>query len=86
MPRPDGSRGASRSLSDLGPAPTASASISVRCSSLGLPGGLATARDLWAHTDVCAFNDSYTAPSVSGHGVVMFEVPSAPWRTAVDFS
>ncbi len=49
------------------------ASITVQWSALGIPAGGATVRDLWTHTDLGMFNDSYTASSVPGHGVVMLK-------------
>ncbi|HET9957708.1 MAG TPA: hypothetical protein VFQ61_24590 [Polyangiaceae bacterium] len=56
---------------------TSAASISVQWSSLGLPAGAATVRDLWSHMDLGSFTDSYTATSVPSHGVVMLKVVSA---------
>ena len=57
---------------------SASASITVQWSALGIPAGAATVRDLWAHKDLGTFNDSYTASSVPSHGVVMLKVTSTP--------
>jgi hypothetical protein len=57
---------------------TASASIAVQWSALGIPTGAATVRDLWSHTDLGSFTGSYTASSVPSHGVVMLKVTSAP--------
>jgi alpha-galactosidase len=54
------------------------ASITVSWSSLGLPPGSATVRDLWAQMDLGTIQDSYTATSVPSHGVVMLKVTSAP--------
>ena len=53
-----------------------SASITVRWTSIGIPAGAATVRDLWSHTDLGSFNDSYTASSVPSHGVVMLRIAS----------
>jgi alpha-galactosidase len=55
---------------------TANASITVQWSALGVPTGAASVRDLWSHADLGAFNDSYTAAAVPGHGVVMLKVTS----------
>jgi alpha-galactosidase len=55
-----------------------SASITVQWSSLGIPAGAATVRDLWARQDLGTFTDSYTASNVQSHSVVMLEVASAP--------
>jgi alpha-galactosidase len=55
----------------------ASASITVQWSSLGIPGGAASVRDLWSHTDLGMFSNSYTASSVPSHGVVMLKIASA---------
>jgi alpha-galactosidase len=57
---------------------SASASITVQWSALGIPTGAATVRDLWSHTDLGSFSGSYTATSVPSHGVVMLKVSSAP--------
>ncbi|HVZ89407.1 MAG TPA: glycoside hydrolase family 27 protein, partial [Polyangia bacterium] len=57
---------------------TASASITVQWSALGIPGGAATVRDLWAHSDLGSFTGSYTASAVPSHGVVMLKVTSTP--------
>jgi alpha-galactosidase len=57
---------------------TATASIAVQWSQLGIPTGAATARDLWSHGDLGSFTGSYTASSVPGHGVVMLKVTSTP--------
>jgi alpha-galactosidase len=54
-----------------------SASITVQWSALGIPAGAATVRDLWSHTDLGMFSDSYTAQAVPSHGVVMLKVTSA---------
>ena len=42
---------------------TATASITVQWSALGIPTGAATVRDLWSHTDLGSFSGSYTASS-----------------------
>jgi alpha-galactosidase len=55
---------------------SASASITVQWSALGIPAGAASVRDLWTHTDLGTFNDSYTAASVPSRGVVMLKVTS----------
>jgi alpha-galactosidase len=57
---------------------SASASITVQWSALGIPTGAATVRDLWSHTDLGSFTGSYTASSVPSHGVVMLKVVSTP--------
>jgi alpha-galactosidase len=57
---------------------TATASIAVQWSALGIPTGAATVRDLWSHTDLGSFSGSYTASSVPSHGVVMLKVTSTP--------
>jgi alpha-galactosidase len=57
---------------------SASASITVQWSALGIPTGAATVRDLWSHTDLGSFSGSYTATSVPSHGLVMLKVSSAP--------
>ena len=54
------------------------ASITAQWSAIGLPAGSATVRDLWSHTDLGKFDNSYTASSVPSHGVVMLKVTSAP--------
>jgi alpha-galactosidase len=57
---------------------SASASITVKWSDIGLPAGAATVRDLWAATDVGPATDSYTASNVPSHTVVMLKVVSTP--------
>jgi alpha-galactosidase len=57
---------------------SAATSITAQWKALGIPAGAATVRDLWTHMDLGMFNDSYTAPSVPSHGVVMLKVTSAP--------
>jgi alpha-galactosidase len=57
---------------------SATASITVQWSALGIPTGGATVRDLWSHTDLGSFTGSYTASSVPSHGVAMLKVTSAP--------
>jgi alpha-galactosidase len=49
-------------------------SIAVQWAAIGLPAGAATLRDLWSHTDLGSFNDSYTASSVPAHGVVLLKI------------
>ena len=48
------------------------ADISVAFSDIGVSGA-ATVRDLWAHTDLGEFQDSFSA-SVPSHGVVMVKI------------
>ena len=55
-----------------------SASMTVQWSTLGLPAGAATVRDLWNQKDLGSFTDSYAATSVPKHGVVMLKVTSVP--------
>jgi alpha-galactosidase len=55
-----------------------SASITVKWSDLGLPAGSASVRDLWSHTDLGSFDQSYTATGIPSHGVAMLKVTSAP--------
>jgi alpha-galactosidase len=55
----------------------ASASITVSWATLGLPAGSATVRDLWAHADLGAFVQGYTATAIPSHGVVVLKVVSA---------
>ena len=57
---------------------TATASITVQWSALGIPTGAAMIRDLWNHSDLGMFSGSYTASSVPSHGVVMLKVASSP--------
>lgn len=57
---------------------TASASITVKWSDIGLPAGAATVRDLWAAKDVGPATDSYTASNVASHSVVMLKIVSTP--------
>jgi hypothetical protein len=52
---------------------SATASISVTWSSLGLTSSAATVRDLWAQSDLGSVTTEYTA-SVDSHGVVMLKV------------
>jgi alpha-galactosidase len=49
----------------------AAASITVEWTTLGLPTGSATLRDLWTHTDLGTFANSYTATAIPSDGVVM---------------
>jgi alpha-galactosidase len=48
-------------------------SITAKWSDIGLAAGSATVRDLWAHTDLGAFSNSFTA-KVPAHGVVMVKI------------
>jgi hypothetical protein len=57
---------------------SASASITVKWSDIGLPAGAATVRDLWAAKDVGPSTDSYTAGNVPSHSVVMLKIVSTP--------
>ena len=57
---------------------TGTASITAQWSALGISAGAATVRDLWNHTDLGSFSDSYTASSIPSHGVVMLKVTSTP--------
>jgi alpha-galactosidase len=57
---------------------TASASITVQWSQLGIPAGAATVRDIWAAKDVGPATDSYTASNVPGHSVVLLKIVSTP--------
>jgi alpha-galactosidase len=57
---------------------SASASITVQWSQLGLPAGAASVRDLWAGKELGPATGSYTASNVPSHGVVMLKVVSAP--------
>jgi alpha-galactosidase len=54
----------------------AAAAMTAQWAALGLPAGQAQVRDLWSHTDLGSFADSYTAASVPSHGVVMLKVAS----------
>ena len=55
----------------------AAASMTVQWTTLGLPTSSATVRDLWAHTDLGTFAQSYTATAIPSHGVVMLRVVGA---------
>ena len=55
-----------------------SASITVQWTTLGLPAGRATVRDLWSHTDLGTIANAYTATAIPSHGVVMLKVVSSP--------
>jgi alpha-galactosidase len=57
---------------------SASASITVQWTTLGLPAGSATVRDLWSHTDLGPIANSYTATAIPSHGVVMLRVVASP--------
>jgi len=54
------------------------ASMTVQWTAIGIPAGAATVRDLWTHTDLGSFNNSYTATSVPSHGIVMIKIVSSP--------
>jgi alpha-galactosidase len=56
----------------------AAASMTVQWSTIGIPTGAATVRDLWNQSDLGSFTGSYTANSVPSHGVVVLKVVSAP--------
>jgi alpha-galactosidase len=59
------------------------ASITVNWTNMGLQAGIATVRDLWAHTDLGAFTNSFTT-SVPANGTVMLKVVgTAPALPAV---
>lgn len=47
---------------------SAAASVTVSFSDLDLPEGMATVRDLWAHTDLGTFSGSYSADGIPSHG------------------
>ncbi|HEY6476859.1 MAG TPA: hypothetical protein VI456_09785 [Polyangia bacterium] len=57
---------------------SASASITVQWTTLGLPAGNATVRDLWNHTELGTIANTYTATAIPSHGVVMLKVVSSP--------
>jgi alpha-galactosidase len=57
---------------------SASASITVKWSDIGIPAGAATIRDLWAGKDLGSFTDTYTATNVASHDVAMLKVVSTP--------
>jgi alpha-galactosidase len=57
---------------------TASASITVKWSDLGIPSGAATVRDLWAAKDVGPATDAYTASNIPSRSVVMLKIVSTP--------
>ncbi|MET0790782.1 MAG: glycoside hydrolase family 27 protein [Polyangiaceae bacterium] len=57
---------------------SASASITVQWSQIGLPAGAASVRDLWAAKDLGTATGSYTAPSVASHSVVLLKIVSSP--------
>jgi Alpha galactosidase A/Alpha galactosidase C-terminal beta sandwich domain len=54
------------------------ASITAQWTTLGLPAGSATVRDLWNHTDLGTIANAYTATAIPSHGVVMLKVISSP--------
>jgi hypothetical protein len=55
----------------------AAATITVPWTTLGLATGNATVRDLWAHTDLGTFAQSYTSTSIPANGVMMLRVVGA---------
>ena len=55
----------------------AAASMTVQWSTIGLPAGAATVRDLWNQKDLGSSTNSYTATSVPMHGVVMLKIVSS---------
>lgn len=57
---------------------SASASITVQWSQIGLPGGPAAVRDLWAAKDLGPSTGSYTATNVASHSVVLLKIVSSP--------
>jgi len=52
---------------------SATANITVQWNDLGLAAGSTQVRDLWAHSNLGSFSNSYTA-SVSSHGVAMLKI------------
>jgi len=57
---------------------SASASITVQWSQIGIPTGAATVRDLWAAKDLGPSTGSYTATNVASHSVVLLKIVSTP--------
>jgi len=57
---------------------SASASITVQWSQIGIPAGAATVRDLWAAKDLGPSTGSYTATNVASHSVVLLKIVSSP--------
>jgi hypothetical protein len=57
------------------------ATITARWSDIGLAAGSATVRDLWAHSDLGTFNNSYTATNIPSHGVVMLKISGSEAAT-----
>jgi alpha-galactosidase len=57
---------------------TSNQAVTVNWSALGLPAGSANVRDLWTHTELGAFSDSYRAVSVPGHGAMMLKITTSP--------
>jgi alpha-galactosidase len=55
----------------------AAASITVPWTTLGLPTSSATVRDLWTHTDLGTFAQSYTVAAIPSDGVAMLRVTGA---------
>jgi alpha-galactosidase len=62
------------------------ASLTFQLTDIGLRGGTATARDLVAHADLGAFQDSFSAANIPPHGSVTLKVngvePARPHGTA----
>jgi alpha-galactosidase len=56
----------------------AATSMTVQWTTIGIPAGAATVRDLWNQKDLGSFTGSYTATTVPSHGVVVLKVVSAP--------
>jgi alpha-galactosidase len=56
----------------------AATSMTVQWTTIGIPAGSATVRDLWNQKDLGSFTGSYTATTVPSHGVVVLKVVSAP--------
>jgi alpha-galactosidase len=53
-------------------------SMTVQWSTIGIPNGAATVRDLGNQKDLGSFTGSYAASSVPSHGVVVLKVVSTP--------
>jgi alpha-galactosidase len=56
---------------------TSSQDISFKFTEVGLSPGPAQIRDLWKHTDLGSFTDSYTASGIPSHGVVALKLTGA---------
>jgi alpha-galactosidase len=54
------------------------ASMTVQWGALGLATSHASVRDLWAHTDLGTFSESYTSTAIPSDGVVMLRVVGSP--------